>query len=255
MGTCGYGYYRPPEGWKERYASKLQAFSHAFPAVEVNRTFYKLPMVRTARRWRREAADDFMFTVKAWQALTHPPSSPTWRKHKDGLTERQAEHFGYLRPNQEVIDAWEETKKRVQALHASVCVLQTPGSFDCTSQHEENMRMLLSRIERAGIELAWEPRGDWKQHPERVQSICDDLGLIHVVDVMRQEPVSQHQTAYIRLHGLNEDEYDYNYDYSTDEVEDIASRLSTLADEHDQVYCMFNNFQMYDNARQLRELL
>lgn len=255
VGTCGYGYYRPPEGWKQRYESKLQAFSQAFPTVELNRTFYQLPMVRTARRWRREAADDFVFTMKAWQALTHPTSSPTWRKRKNGLTEQQEKHFGYLRPTNEVIEAWEETRERAEALSAPVCVLQTPGSFDCSHEHEENMRKLLSRLERGGVDLAWEPRGDWKQHPERVQRICNDLGLIHVVDIMRREPVSAHPTAYVRLHGLNEDEYDYDYDYTADELEDLARRVSQLADAHDTVYCLFNNFQMYDNAQQLMELL
>ncbi|MBS3773295.1 MAG: DUF72 domain-containing protein, partial [Candidatus Thermoplasmatota archaeon] len=175
VGTCGYGYYRPPEGWKQRYESKLQAFSHVFPAVELNRTFYKLPMVRTARRWRQETVDDFVFTMKAWQALTHPSSSPTWRRHRDGLTRRQQDCFGYLRCNDEVMQAWQETRERAEALGAPVCVLQTPGSFDCTDEHEEQMRELLTAVERNGIELAWEPRGDWTQHPRRVQSICDDL--------------------------------------------------------------------------------
>ncbi len=255
VGTCGYGYYRPPMGWKQRYESKLQAFSHVFPAVELNKTFYKLPMARTARRWHREAADDFVFTVKAWQALTHPTSSPTWRKRKEGLTGQQKEHFGYLCPNDEVVDAWQMTRKRAGALGAPVCVLQTPGSFDCTDKHEENMRELLGGIERSGIQLAWEPRGDWKRHPGRVQSICDDLDLIHVVDLMRREPVSTHSTAYVRLHGLNEDEYDYNYDYSSSELEELAGRVDELAEKHERVYCMFNNVQMYDNARQLMEML
>lgn len=255
VGTCGYGYYPPPEGWKQRYESKLQAFSHVFPAVELNRTFYKLPMVRTAQRWRREAADDFVFTVKGWQALTHPTSSPTWRKRRDGLTERQQEHFGYLRSAQEVVDAWRETRERAEALDAPICVLQTPGSFDCTDDHEEDMRELLNEIERGDIQLAWEPRGDWKQQPDRVQRICDDLDLVHVVDLMRREPVSAHPTAYVRLHGLNEDEYDYDYDYSDGELEELAGRLERLAGEHDRVYCMFNNFEMYDNARTLMDLL
>ncbi len=255
VGTCGYGYYRPPEGWKERYDSKLQAFSHAFPAVELNRTFYRLPMVRTARRWRREVADDFVFTVKAWQALTHPTSSPTWRNRRDGLSERQKNQFGYLYPGESVVDAWRETRKRADALNAPVCLLQTPGSFGCTDKHEAHMRELLSGIKRDGIKLAWEPRGDWKQRPERVKNICDDLDLIHVVDIMRREPVSAHPMAYVRLHGLNDDEYDYDYDYSADELKELAGRIDDLIETHERVYCMFNNFQMYDNARRLMELL
>ncbi|TEU13922.1 MAG: DUF72 domain-containing protein, partial [Hadesarchaea archaeon] len=31
---------------------------------------YKLPMVKTAERWRAEAPGDFEFALKAWQAIS-----------------------------------------------------------------------------------------------------------------------------------------------------------------------------------------
>ncbi len=255
VGTCGYGYYNPSENWKEKYESKLQAYSEAFEVGEINKTFYKLPMVKTAERWRREAFDDFEFTLKAWQALTHPTSSPTWRDKKEKLSNEQKENFGYLRPNEEVIKAWRETKKRVKALEANICVLQTSASFDCTEENEKNMHQLLNTIERDDIEIAWEPRGDWKQNPEKVKQICQDLNLIHIVDMMRREPVSNHETAYTRLHGLNEDEYNYNYDYSESELQELAQKLQKLAKNHKTVYCMFNNYEMFKNAQKLKQKL
>lgn len=255
VGTCGYGYYNPSENWKEKYESKLQAYSEAFEVGEINKTFYKLPMVKTAERWRREAFDDFEFTLKAWQALTHPTSSPTWRGKKDKLSDEQKENFGYLKPNQEVIEAWEETKERVEALEANVCVLQTSAGFDCSEKNEENMRQLLNTIQRDGIELAWEPRGDWKENSEKVEQICNDLNLIHVVDIMREEPVSDHEIAYTRLHGLNEDEYDYDYNYSDSELQELAQKLQNLAKNHKKVYCMFNNYEMFKNAQKLKQKL
>jgi len=38
VGTCGYGYYKPRGDWKQKYKSKLQAYSEAFKVVELNRT-------------------------------------------------------------------------------------------------------------------------------------------------------------------------------------------------------------------------
>jgi len=101
------------------------------------------------------------------------------------------------------VEAWEETKERAEALEAKVCVLQTSAGFDCSEENEENMRELLGRIDRSSIELAWEPRGDWKKNPDRVREICEDLDLVHIVDIMRRAPVSSHDIAYVRLHGLN----------------------------------------------------
>ncbi len=255
IGTCGYGYYKPEEGWKEKYESKLQAYSEAFQTVEINKTFYKLPMVKTAEKWRKNTSEDFMFNFKAWQALTHPTSSPTWRNKKDQLTESQKENFGYLQPNEDIIEAWNKTKDIGEALKADVCVIQSPGSFGYSEKNEKNMRKLLGKINRGDLNIAWEPRGDWKEKPEKVKDICDDLDLIHVVDILRREPTSDHPTAYIRLHGLNPEEYDYDYDYSEEELHDLAEKLEDLSEDHDKIYCMFNNYEMFENAEKLKRIL
>jgi len=255
VGTCGYGYYQPENGWKEKYESKLQAYSEAFETVEINRTFYKLPMVKTAVKWRDNAFKNFVFNFKAWQALTHPTSSPTWRNKKDKLSESQKENFGYLRPNKEIIEAWKKTREIGIALEADVCIIQTPGSFTSSEKNEEYMRKLLENIDRKDLNIAWEPRGDWKDKPNKVKKICDDLNLIHVVDLLRREPTSNHPIAYIRLHGLNPNQYNYDYDYSENELQQLAEKLEALSQAHDKIYCMFNNYEMFKNAKRLKKIL
>lgn len=255
IGTCGYGFYDPGEGWKDEYESKLAAYSDAFAVGEINRTFYSLPQVSTTERWRREAVESFEFTLKAWQALTYPTSSPTWNDHRDGLTEEQEEGLGYLQPTDVVVDAREETRKRAEALEARVVVIQTPPSFDATEDHEENMRTLFSKIDRGDLGLAWEPRGDWSDHPERIADICADLNLVHVVDLMRRDPLCDHDVAYVRLHGLNEDPYDYDYDYSEDELVVLAERFRDLSADRERVYCLFNNYEKFSNAVTITNLL
>jgi uncharacterized protein YecE (DUF72 family) len=255
VGTCGFGYYKPAGNWKQKYESKLQAYSDAFRVVEINRTFYGLPRVKTTQRWRDEVLGDFEFTLKAWQAVTHATTSMTWRKRTEKLTEKQKKNFGNLRSNKEVIEAWEKTKARAEALEAAVCVFQCPASFNCRSENEKNTRRFFERIDRGGLDPAWEPRGDWNEHPEKIEALCRDLGLIHVVDLMRREPLSDQRIAYIRLHGLNRKEYDYRYDYSDSELEELAEKLTRLGRRHDTVYCMFNNDNMFANAHTLMTLL
>jgi uncharacterized protein YecE (DUF72 family) len=54
--------------------------------VEVQQTFYEPPADTTIRRWRARAPAAFEFTLKAWQLITHEPSSPTFRRLKRPLT-------------------------------------------------------------------------------------------------------------------------------------------------------------------------
>lgn len=256
IGTCGYRYYDPGEDWRDTYESKLRAYSDdVFDLVELNTTFYSLPEVATTERWREEAIEGFEFSLKAWQALTHTNRSPTWHGEREGLTDEQKEHFGYLEPHEVIFDAWAETKARADALDAAVCVVQTPASFDCTDEHESNLREFVGEIDRGDHVLGWEPRGDWKENPGRVEDICDDLDLVHIVDLLRHGPVSSHEVTYVRLHGLNEDPDDYDYDYSTSELEDLAGKLDDLDEAHDPVYCLFNNHAKFENARELADML
>ncbi len=116
------------------------------------------------------------------------------------------------------------------------------------------MRKFFSEIDRGKLVLAWEPRGDWKAHPDKIAKLCEEIELVHVVDLMRRKPTSKHPIAYIRLHGLNPREYDYNYGYSLAELKQLASKVRALAKQHREVYILFNNFEMYKNAAQLIRL-
>lgn len=165
VGCCGF-----PGGMK-KYFEK-------FELVEVQSTFYRLPRVQTAERWRGTAQEDFEFAVKAWQALTHPPTSPTWRKAGIRVSPEKTDRYGFLRPTEEVFEAWERTKEICNILKAKMCVIQCPASFQATEQNIQNMKGLLSKIDRGELTIAWEPRGrTWTD--EKVRSLCEELDLTH----------------------------------------------------------------------------
>lgn len=256
VGTCGYRYWTPDGEWTETYDSKLQAFSDAFDLVELNRTFYSLPRTETAERWRDETVQGFEFTVKAWQAITHPWNSPTWNNHRDATDDDvDTDDLGLLQPSEPVLSAWDETRARAEALDASIVLVQTPPSFDFTDAHEADMREFFSTIDRGEVAVAWEPRGDWSRHPDAIADLCEALDLVHVVDIMREQPVADRSIAYTRLHGRNDEPYDYDYDYSPAELDALADKLGRLAETHDDVYCLFNNYAMFENARHLERVL
>lgn len=245
VGCCGWGFFK----------GGLKAYAKRFSLVEVQQTFYRLPMIKTAERWRAEVSKDFELTTKAWQAITHLPTSPTWRRSGLKPDELRKKQYGWLRPTRDNFEAWRQTKEICDALDARVCVIQCPPNFKFSEGNAENMRKFLSKIDRGKLALAWEPRGDWKDHPEEIEKLCEELELIHVVDLMRREPLSKHPITYIRLHGLNPREYDYNYEYSTAELKQLASKAEALARKRREVHIMFNNFSMYKDAEQLMKFL
>lgn len=255
IGTCGYSRYDPGEDWQDEYENTLAAYAGMFPAVELNRTFYELPQVSTAARWRREAGEGFVFAVKAWQGVTHPWRSPTWNGYRDGVDDAVSGDLGLLQPTAAVREAWQATREIARALEAEVVLVQTPPSFDCTDDHAADMRELLSSVDRGDVTVAWEPRGDWPDAPDRIAALCDELDLVHVVDVMRAEPVDDGEDMYTRLHGLNDDPYDYAYDYSAADLDALAETLRAHGDHRERVYSMFNNYEMYSNAQALLDRL
>jgi len=233
-----------------------KAYYERFDLVELQSTFYRLPMPRTAERWRAEAPSQFEFTVKCWQAITHPPTSPTWRKAGIKVEGEKAQRYGFLKPTQENFEAWERTKQICKLLDAKICVIQCPPSFNCTEENIRNMREFLQGIRLNGIRIAWEPRGDWKHHSSHVEELCREFNLIHVVDLLRYEPAYLGEVAYTRLHGLNPREYDYRYKYTDEDLNRLLRRVEDLERRGaKRIYVLFNNTEMADDAGRFKELL
>ena len=74
VGTSGYSY----KEWKGSfYPEKLPAkdmlpfYASRLHAVELNNTFYRLPQPSMVENWRAQVPEDFRFSVKASQRITH----------------------------------------------------------------------------------------------------------------------------------------------------------------------------------------
>jgi uncharacterized protein YecE (DUF72 family) len=49
----------------------MSRYFEQFGLVELNRTFYHYPREKTVADWKRNAPDEFEFTVKAHQDISH----------------------------------------------------------------------------------------------------------------------------------------------------------------------------------------
>jgi len=242
VGTCGWSV----KGGKDAYC-------RTFRTVELQDTFYRLPKPETVERWRANAPEGFEFIVKAWQALTHPTESPTWRRVGGPPRWGRADGFGHLRPTEENFKAWDEVLGICQALKSRIVIIQTPPSFGYSEENVANVRGFIPLVERKGLLLGWEPRGSWSQHPETVASLCQELSLVHVVDPFRRLPSTETNTVYFRLHGIGKGETNYSYRYTNGDLKNLLSIVENQGAR--EVYVMFNNVTMAEDALKFKNFV
>jgi uncharacterized protein YecE (DUF72 family) len=225
IGTCGFG------RTKEEYVQKLKC-------VEIQHTFYQPPQIKTLEGWREQVPEDFEFTLKAWQLITHDAKSPTYKRLKKKMTEEELADAGYFRPTAVVKEAWETILACAGALKARTVLFQCPASLKPTEENIDNIVAFFSGIERGDLNFCWEPRGkDWTD--DIVKGICDEFDLWHTVDPFERNTVTPDK-SYFRLHGRG----GWRYKYEDGELEELASMLP----EENLSYVFFNNREMLDDA-------
>ncbi len=209
-----------------------------FPIVEVQQTFYQPPQVSTLQRWRRDAAPDFEFTLKAWMLITHEARSPTYRRLKRELSEKERAECGSFQATPIVMEAWDVTLKCATALAARRLLFQCPASFKPTKENIKNMRAFFRGIKRPpDLQLLWEPRGGWPD--ATVRELCRELDLTHVVDPFAARTVTP-ERCYFRLHGRT----GFRYVYEDEELEELYGMLP----KDKTSYVFFNNVRMREDA-------
>lgn len=240
VGCCGFPY-------------SLRRYSQTFRLVEVQKTFYKPPRRETLARWRSAVPTDFEFTVKAWQVVTHPPNSPTWRKAGIKVEKDRESRYGMLRPTDENFEAWLVVEESAKALGARVIVVQTPPSFGYSEENLRNAYEFFSQVTGRGYLVAWEPRGSWLENLDKVKRIVEELGVIHVTDILKRLPAVLGEPVYTRLHGLGR-EINYRYKYTSEDLQKLADTILGLEGVR-EVYVLFNNVYMGEDAARFREVL
>jgi len=212
VGCCGY-----PTSMKKYYES--------FRLVELNRTFYTYPQMSTVAGWREKAPEDFEFTVKAHQDITHK--------------------FRFeMKPS---LSAFETMKQICQTLKARILLIQTPGSLtpDKLSDAEE----FLGKIKRDDLVVVWETRGSAWETPDvrkKLAERLEALNVVHVTDPFKALPVYTENVAYFRLHGLGKQLY--YYQYTDDELKHLRGLVQPFERDGREVYVLFNNLAMFDDA-------
>lgn len=230
VGTCGFRLN------KYEYAEILKC-------VEIQHTFYQPPQIKTLEKWRAEMPEDFEFTLKAWQLITHESSSPTYKRLKKKLTEKELAETGFFKPTAIVQEALDITLACADALGARTILFQCPAKFTQTKENIANLRKFFKKAKRGDRNFAWEPRGPWED--KVVKKICDDLDLLHCVDPFVRATMTPDR-CYYRLHGIG----GWRYRYEDGELDELAGLLGVNLS-----YVFFNNNEMTTDALRFEKVL
>lgn len=241
IGCCGF-----PISQKRYYQE--------FECIEINSTFYQIPSLKIAQRWKNQSQSinsNFEFIIKAWQIITHKSTSFTYRRLKEKLGDKK--NYGFFMNTKEVFTAWQRTKEFALSLGAKKILFQCPASFLPTEENLKNLYSFFEEIKREKDEHKFDFIIEFrnKQWDEKIlRKILKDLNLIHCVDPLYDVAYSG-RYRYFRLHGLHlEDKLNYNYTFSNEELR----RVILMCDKPIN-YVMFNNSTMYEDANKLKKLI
>jgi uncharacterized protein YecE (DUF72 family) len=212
--------------------NKLALCSKVFDFVEVNSTFYKLPPVKLASRWRGTVPEEFQFSMRASGKLTH-------EKH--------------LEPIEENFREYEKNLTIGRVLQAFVLHFQFPPSFEVDRKVVNNWKNFFSsaRKER-GLNLAIEVRNSSSANENYLNSFFEDYDIVPTSDISKNEVrTSRHsKILYSRIFGLGEHT---KWSFSTNELGGLKEKLEKVSAQ--RKYVTFHNITMYEDAARLKNLI
>ena len=105
----------------------MRTYARDFPVVEIQGTFYDPPPDATMRKWLAATGPGLEYTMKVWQLVTHPATSPTYRRMKHALDASSAP--GWFRDSAGVQEGWRRSVECASVLSATAMLFQCPASF------------------------------------------------------------------------------------------------------------------------------
>src|SRR5688572_25896108 len=89
------------------FTMSMQDYHRHFSVVEIQNTFYEPPRDLLLKKWRTVTPASLEYTMKVWQLVTHPASSPTYRRMKRPVA--AGEEPGFFRSSPAVQEGWQRS--------------------------------------------------------------------------------------------------------------------------------------------------
>ncbi len=250
---------------------RLSYYARFFDFVELNSSFYAIPSATMCERWVKETPPGFLIDVKCHRLLsrhsTKPDALPTDLREEVELTDRENV---VLTPalEEEVAGRFLEALAPLEkAGQLGALLLQMTPAFSPRTADLTTLEPLLRQLKGRGnhprkvvLELR---HHDWlnAQHRDATMAFLREESVTlasidgppadakHFTIMPALDEITDPRLAYLRLHGRDPKAYltgktvaeRFHYDYSDDELDQIAGRAKDLSTKADAVHVVFNN--------------
>lgn len=246
-------------------AERLPWYAQHFELVEVNSSFYAVPDRQLVTRWSLATPAAFVFDVKLHRLLSRHAAAvsslpPALRQIADGKGNAKAVLNAALEEAllEEMIFSTEPL--RVAGKFGSF-LLQMSPAFSPRKHRLDELEPLLGRLRSLGVAVELRNR-NWLEGEQRERTLeffqeqSTALTLVDAPDekhftILPNEfnELTNPRLAYLRLHGRDARAYlhgrtvaeRFHYDYSDEEIEEVAARAKKLARKAERVHVIFNN--------------
>ncbi len=218
------------------FPKKREVYFRNFLCVELQNTFYQPSKnLDVFKRLKDQTPPSFDFSIKAWQIITHPISSPTYRRLKESFG--NPKNYGFFKPTKEVFTAYERIFEIAKILEAKAILFQSPPTFKEEEGNVKNMYRFFGEIRRDNLQLFWEQRSDFKL--STIRKICQDLDIFYARDPFKHKEEVNKKIIYFRLHGKGS----YRYKFTDEDLLHLKSLVKGKGG-----YVFFNNVYMWKDA-------
>lgn len=217
--------------------SRLSYYSSLFNTLEINSSFYKIPLPTTFSKWTTEVSDNFKFTVKLWRGITHA------KKLEYSLTD---------------IDAFMNAANCLGD-NAGCLLIQFPASI--TVKFISQVEAILDHVHTLNTEGKWQLAIEFRHeswYQGQTYTMLDKYQASQVIHDMpgSKTPIDYEpkQLAYLRFHGPTGK---YNGSYSDEFIQHYAEQIKQWSSQGKDIYVYFNNTigDALQNAQTLQQLV
>ena len=246
IGTSGWSYPRGEGTWTGFFyptgkINELEYCSQFFNTVEINSSFYRPPNPGYVYNWARRVPQGFLFTVKLWQKFTHPKMYKEATGKEAVISQQDVDLF-----NRSI-----EPLARYGKLGALLA--QFPPSFKNDGFGQQILNGVIKEFSQYKLAVELRHRS-WSDDSDTARLLQEnDVAWVQIDEPKFKTSLAQElpltsDMAYFRFHGRNAEmwwegnsETRYRYLYSLEEINELANKVKSAADQAKLSFVFFNN--------------